>query len=171
ASERARRIILWITIRITTPILKESREICGPTATLPVRTTELIGLENCTRVLTSTGGPQFVRALAVDVGGAPDHLAPAPSGTKQHRDEATAVAGLAAAAASTVEVASGSPPYAGHGRARGDVENPVLVGVKAAAPAWAGGRPDGVRALVADFEAGGIGGGKEEGEKDEGKYY
>ncbi|KAF3448529.1 hypothetical protein FNV43_RR09242 [Rhamnella rubrinervis] len=84
------RIILWITISIWAPRLEEPRETCGSTATLALCAAIFIGFKHRTRVMTPSGGPQLVRALSLEISGAPNSPTPTRSWTKLHRNAATA---------------------------------------------------------------------------------
>lgn len=78
-----------VTISIRTPLLEKLREFGGPTASRPISTAILIGLEHSTRVVTASRRPKFGRTLAIDVSGAPYPPAPSRSGTKIHWDVET----------------------------------------------------------------------------------
>lgn len=76
-------------------------------------------------------------------------------------EEATAVAGLASAAAGPVEVAVSSSPNAGSGCARVHVECPNVVSVKLPSAARYSGGPNSEGTVVADLESSCMGVGRE----------
>lgn len=73
AREGARRVVLWVAVRVRASIFKEPGEVRRPA--LPLCAAVLVGLEDGAWIVAATGCLELSGALAVDVGSAGDRPA------------------------------------------------------------------------------------------------